>query len=85
MNSHLQKIDPCCFAVGTSGYFVEKMAGGLWDAYQPDALGYRLWQSTRHATRKAAVAAISMECRRIQLRVRNAIARAAIDKAEGRT
>lgn len=71
----LKKIDGCTYKVGDTGYFVERMENGLWDAYLPQAWDrrLRLWESIRHATRKAAITAAGMERRRINKAVKRAL------------
>ncbi len=65
-------IEPCVYEVGTTGYRVERMADGSWEAYLPSEWGYRLWQSVRHSRREGAVMAVSAERRRVAKQVRSA-------------
>jgi hypothetical protein len=48
------------------------MADGTWEAYLPDAHGFRLWQSVKHRTRWSAGMAISAERRRIAKAIHHA-------------
>lgn len=67
------RIDACTYEYAGTGYRVERMANGLWDAYLPSAWGYRLWESIRHPTRASAASAISLERRRIRAEVKRAL------------
>lgn len=53
-------VESCCYEVGGTGYRVERMANGLWDAYKPvgHGLSFRGWESVRHRTRKDAATAV---------------------------
>ena len=67
-------VESCVYEVGHTGYRVERMADATWEAYLPDAWGFRLWQSVRHQTRNSAAMAVSAERRRVAKEVRHALA-----------
>ena len=71
-NPRFRWIEPCVYEIGSTGYRVERMADCSWEAYLPDAWGFRLWQSVKHSTRESAVMAVSAERRRIARQVAKA-------------
>lgn len=71
--NYFRKESAGCYEYDNSGYFVQKMANNLWDAYQPSAYGWRLWESTHHTSRARAATAIAMERRRIARAMRAAM------------
>jgi len=56
----------------SDGYYVEKMANGLWDAYLAGSF-HRLWESVHHRTMQSAVTAISAQKRWISKQLKNAL------------
>ena len=55
-----RKIESCVYEYDGTGYYVEQMANGYWDAYRPSSSipGVRVWDSPMHKTRESAAAAI---------------------------
>lgn len=72
MSPRFRWIEPCVYEVGNTGYRVEMMADGSWEAYLPDAWGFRLWQSVKHSKREGAAMAVSAERRRVRAAVAKA-------------
>lgn len=68
-----RKVGPCIYEINSTGYMVEKMATGEWDAYLPNAMGWRLWSSPAHSTRRGATQAALAEHRRIARAVHDAL------------
>lgn len=67
-----RKVSACRYEYMGTGYHVERMADGMWDAFLPSEHGYRLWQSCAYVTRRAAARAIADERRHIAQLVKHA-------------
>lgn len=72
-----RKIDSCVYEVGKTGYYVEHMEDGMWDAYLLSAWGDRLWSSPCHKSRDEAARSVFAEIRRINKLVQQAIGKGA--------
>lgn len=68
-----RRIEAHVYEISSTGYRVERMNNGYWDAYLLDACGYRLWQSPMHRTREGARLAASAERRRVRRAVYQAL------------
>ena len=61
MNATFRKVEACRYEYAGTGYYVEQMANGKWDAYLPgEDHTIRQWQSVYHPTRRSAGSAIAM-------------------------
>lgn len=71
-----RRVEAGTYEYRRSGYWVERMRDGRWDAYMPSAWDrrMRLWSSPGHTTRAAAGQAIAAERRRVNRAVRKATA-----------